>query len=47
MLKALVNIVADRLNKSKTELPDQSNYVQMDEKTNKNAKMMKVTYLLY
>ena len=31
------------LKNSKTELPDLSNYVQMDEKTTKNAKIMKVT----
>ena len=30
------------LKNSKTELPDLSNYVQMDEKTTKNAKIMKV-----
>ena len=46
------NIVVDRLiknkkiKKSKTELPNLSNYVQMDEKTSKNAKIMKVTHSL-
>ena len=34
------------LKNSKTELPDLSNYVQMDEKTTKNAKIMKVTHSL-
>ena len=34
------------LKNSKTELPDLSNYVQMDEKTPKNAKIMKVTHSL-
>ena len=36
----------DLKKKSKIELPDLSNYVQMDEKTSKNAKIMKVTHLL-
>ena len=45
-LKPLFNIVVDRLKNSKTELPDLSNYVQMDEKTTKNAKIMKVTHSL-
>ena len=34
------------LKNSKTELPDLSNYVQMDENTTKNAKIMKVTHSL-
>ena len=47
ILKPLFNIVVDIIYKnSKTELPDLSNYVQMDEKTTKNAKIMKVTHSL-
>ena len=34
------------LKNSKTELPDLSNYVQMDEKTTKNEKILKVTHSL-
>ena len=43
----LVNIVVDGLKYIyKTELHDLSNYVQMDEKTSKNAKIMKVAHAL-
>ena len=45
-LKPLFNIAVDRFKNSKTELPDLSKYVQMDEKTTKNAKIMKVTHSL-
>ena len=34
------------LKNSKTELPDLYNYVQMDEKTTKNAKIMKIMHSL-
>ena len=47
ILKPLFNIVVDHGPTTKTELPDLSNYVQMDEKnTSKNAKIMKVTHSL-
>ena len=45
-LKPLVNIVVDRFKKSTTELPDLSIYVQMDEKTMKNANIIKVTFTM-
>ena len=45
-LKSFVNIVVGRLKNSKTEQHDLSNYVQMDEKTTKNAKIVKGTHSL-
>ena len=40
----LVNIMVDQFKNSKTELPYLSHYVQMGEKTTKNAKIMKETH---
>ena len=37
-LKPLLNIVVDWLNNSKTEQPDLSNHVQLNEKISKNKK---------
>ena len=45
-LKPLLNIVVDRVKNSNTEQPDNCNHVQMDEKTSKNAKIMKETLSL-
>ena len=46
MGKPLFNIVVDRFKNSKTKQLDLSNHVQMDEKTSKNAKIMKETLSL-
>ena len=46
VLKTQFNSVVDRLKNSKTDLPDLYNCVQMDEKTTKNAKIMKILHSL-